>query len=427
MPPPLTTAHRQLPTMSKRRVVITGMGVVTSLGETVDGLWENLCAGKSGIGPITRWDLSNYPVRFGGECTNFDITKYGVEKRDVKKLDRFAQFGIAAAVSAVRNSGVDFTQEDPFRCGVIIGSGIGGLETVEDAQTTCITRSFDRLSPFTVPKMMANAASGNVSIMFGLRGICTAVSTACATAANAIGDASRYISHNYADIMVAGGSEAALCKLGMGSFIAARALSQRNDEPTKASRPWDKNRDGFVMGEGAGVVVLEDYDHAKRRGATIYAELAGYGTTADAHHITAPIEEGTGASKAIDFALADGGIAPEQVNYINAHGTSTHLGDLAEIRAIKRTFGDYAKKLAISSTKSHLGHLLGASGGVESIIAAMSTRHDIAPPTINLDEPDEGCDLDFIPHHARPMTINYALSNSFGFGGHNASLLFKKA
>ncbi len=413
--------------MSKRRVVITGMGVVTSLGETVDGLWENLCAGKSGIGPITRWDLSNYPVRFGGECTNFDITKYGVEKRDVKKLDRFAQFGIAAAVSAVRNSGVDFTQEDPFRCGVIIGSGIGGLETVEDAQTTCITRSFDRLSPFTVPKMMANAASGNVSIMFGLRGICTAVSTACATAANAIGDASRYISHNYADIMVAGGSEAALCKLGMGSFIAARALSQRNDEPTKASRPWDKNRDGFVMGEGAGVVVLEDYDHAKRRGATIYAELAGYGTTADAHHITAPIEEGTGASKAIDFALADGGIAPEQVNYINAHGTSTHLGDLAEIRAIKRTFGDYAKKLAISSTKSHLGHLLGASGGVESIIAAMSTRHDIAPPTINLDEPDEGCDLDFIPHHARPMTINYALSNSFGFGGHNASLLFKKA
>lgn len=411
----------------KRRVVITGMGVVTSLGETVDGLWENLCAGKSGIGPITRWDMSAYPVRFGGECTGFDVTKYGVEKRDVKKIDRFGQFGIAASVSAIKHSGIDFTKEDAFRCGVIIGSGIGGIETIEDAQTTCMTRSFDRLSPFTVPKMMANAASGNVSIMFGLRGICTAVSTACATAANAIGDAGRFISCGYADVMLAGGSEAALCKLGMGSFIAARALSQRNEDPTKASRPWDKNRDGFVMGEGAGVLVLEEYEHAKARGATIYAELAGYGTTADAHHITAPIEEGTGASMAMNLALADASIAPEQIDYVNAHGTSTHLGDLAEIRAIKRTFGEHAKKLAISSTKSHLGHLLGASGGVEAVVAALTTLRNVVPPTINLDEPDEGCDLDFVPHKARQMTVNYALSNSFGFGGHNASLLFKKA
>jgi 3-oxoacyl-[acyl-carrier-protein] synthase II len=411
----------------KRRVVITGMGVVTSLGETVDGLWENLCAGKSGIGPITRWDMSAYPVRFGGECTGFDITRYGVEKRDVKKIDRFGQFGIAASVSAIRHSGLDFTKEDAFRCGAIIGSGIGGIETIEDAQTTILTRSFDRLSPFTVPKMMANAASGNVSIMFGLRGIVTAVSTACATAANAIGDAGRFISSGYADVMVAGGSEAALCKLGMASFIAARALSQRNADPTKASRPWDKDRDGFVMGEGAGVLVLEEYEHAKARGATIYAELAGYGTTADAHHITAPIEEGTGASMAMDLALQDGGISPDQVNYVNAHGTSTHLGDMAEIRAIKRTFGEHAKKLAISSTKSHIGHLLGASGGVESVVAALATRRNLIPPTINLDEPDEGCDLDFVPHKARELRVNYALSNSFGFGGHNASLLFKKA
>ena len=353
--------------MSKRRVVVTGMGVVTSLGETVDAMWSALVAGTSGIGPITRWDTANYPVRFGGECTSFDVIQYGVAKKDVKKLDRFAQFGIAASVSAIKDSGLNFSKEDAFRCGVIIGSGIGGIETIEDAQTTCITRSYDRLSPFTVPKMMANAASGNVSIMFGLRGICTAVSTACATAANAIGDAARFIAHGYADVMIAGGAEAAMCKLGMSSFVAARALSTRNDDPTKASRPWDKDRDGFVMGEGAGILVLEEYEHAVARGARIYTELAGYGTTADAHHITAPIEEGTGASKAMELALADAGVRPEQIDYINAHGTSTHLGDMAEIRAIKRTFGeDAAHKLSISSTKSHLGHLLGASGGVEA-------------------------------------------------------------
>ena len=414
--------------MSKRRVVVTGMGVVTSLGETVDGMWDAIVAGRSGIGTVARFDMSSYPVRIGGECAGFDVTQYGVQKKDVKKLDRFAQFGIAASVSAIKDSGIDFSAGDPFRHGVIIGSGIGGIETIEDSQTTCIQRSFDRLSPFTVPKMMANAASGNVSIMFGLRGICTAVSTACATAANAIGDAARFIAHDYADVMIAGGAEAAMCKLGMASFMAARALSTRNDEPTKASRPWDRDRDGFVMGEGAGILVLEEYEHAKARGATIYAELAGYGTTADAHHITAPSEEGTGASKAMSLALADAGINPDQVDYINAHGTSTHLGDLAEIRAIKRTFGDEgARRVAISSTKSHLGHLLGASGGVEAVITAMATVKNVLPPTINLDHPDEGCDLDFVPHTAREKTVAYAMSNSFGFGGHNASLLFKKA
>jgi 3-oxoacyl-[acyl-carrier-protein] synthase II len=414
--------------MNNRRVVVTGMGVITSLGETVETLWAALIAGQSGIGPLTRFDVSAYPVRIGGECTNFDVTQYGVQKRDVKKLDRFAQFGVAASVSAIKDAGLDFEKEDRLRCGVIIGSGIGGIETIEDAQATVMTRSYDRLSPFTVPKMMANAASGNVSIMFGLQGICTAVSTACATAANAIGDAARFIGAGHADVIIAGGAEAALCKLGMASFIAARALSQRNDDPTKASRPWDKDRDGFVMGEGAGVVVLEDYEHAVKRGATIYAELAGYGTTADAHHITAPIEEGTGASHAMNLAIADAGISPNEIAYINAHGTSTHLGDMAEVRAIKRTFGEEAaRKLTISSTKSHLGHLLGASGGVEAIVSILATMRNLVPPTINLDEPDEGADLDFVPHKARELTVNYAMSNSFGFGGHNASLLFKKA
>ena len=413
--------------MSKRRVVVTGLGVVTSLGETVEKMWDALIAGKSGIGAISRWDMSPFPVRFGGECQGFDVTQYGVHKKDVKKLDRFAQFGIAASVSAIKDSGIDFTVGQNERAGVIIGSGIGGIETIEDAQTTCITRSFDRLSPFTVPKMMANAASGNVSIMFGLRGLCTAVSTACATAANAIGDAGRFIAHDYADVMIAGGSEAALCKLGMSSFMAARALSQRNDDPTKASRPWDKDRDGFVMGEGAGIVVLEEYEHAKARGAKIYAELAGYGTTADAHHITAPIEEGFGASRAMVEALRDAKVNADVVNYINAHGTSTHLGDVAEVRAIKRTFGEAAaKKVAISSTKSHLGHLLGASGGVEAIVCALAVTRNLIPPTINLENPDDECDLDFTPGTARELTINYAMSNSFGFGGHNASLLFKK-
>lgn len=409
-----------------RRIVITGMGVITSLGENVDEMWDALCAGKSGIKNITRWDFSKYPVRFGGECTDFDVTRYNVDTREAKRLDRFGQFGLAASVNAVRDAGLDFDKEDRYRCGVLIGSGIGGIETLEEQNKILIERGVSRVSPFTVPRLMVNAASGNVSIMFGLNGPNTAVATACATGANAIGDAMRFIQHDMADVMIAGGSEAALCGLGMASFIAARALSTRNDDPQRASRPWDKGRDGFVMAEGAGVVILEEYQHAKGRGAKIYAELIGYGMSADAHHITAPHEDGRGASKAMDFALKDAKVAPDQVDYVNAHGTSTPLGDLAETRAVKTTFGDHAKKLPVSSTKSQMGHLLGASGGVECIVTAMTIHRNLIPPTINLDDPDEECDLDYVPHKARDKKVTIAMSNSFGFGGHNASLLLRK-
>jgi 3-oxoacyl-[acyl-carrier-protein] synthase II len=409
-----------------RRVVITGLGVISSLGEVVDELWENLCAGKSGIGPITRWDNSKYPTRFGGECTKFDITQYGVDVREAKRLDRFGQFGLAASVRAVTDSGIDFAKEDSYRCGVVIGSGIGGIETLEEQNKNLVTRGVQRVSPFTVPRLMVNAASGNVSIRYKIRGPNTAVATACATGANAIGDAMRYIQHDMADTMIAGGSEAALCELGMASFIAARALSTRNDDPQHASRPWDKDRDGFVMSEGAGVVVLEEYEHAKARGAKIYVELVGYGMSADACHITAPDENGAGAAMAMKLALRDAKLNPEQVDYINAHGTSTPLGDLAETKAVKSTFGDYAKKVAISSTKSQMGHLLGASGGVEAVITAMTISRNLIAPTINLQEPDAECDLDFVPNKARDKKVDVAMSNSFGFGGHNASLVMKK-
>jgi 3-oxoacyl-[acyl-carrier-protein] synthase II len=411
----------------KRRVVITGLGVITSLGETAEVMWDAICAGKSGIKTVTRFDFSKYPVRFGGECTNFDIEKnYGIERREAKRLDRFGQFGLAASMVAVKDAGIDFKQEDPYRCGVLIGSGIGGIETLEEENKTLIERGVSRVSPFTVPRLMVNAASGNVSILFRINGPNTAVATACATGSNAIGDAARFIQHDMCDVMIAGGSEAALCGLGMASFIAARALSTRNESPETASRPFDKDRDGFVMGEGAGVVILEEYEHAKKRGARIYCELAGYGMSADAHHITAPLEDGSGAAAAMRFALKDAGINADQVDYINAHGTSTPLGDIGETRAIKAAFGQHAYKVPISSTKSHLGHLLGASGGVEAVILALAVKNNLIPPTINLDNPDPECDLDYVPHKARDAKINYALSNSFGFGGHNATLLFKK-
>jgi 3-oxoacyl-[acyl-carrier-protein] synthase II len=409
-----------------RRVVITGLGVITSLGEAVDEMWDSLCAGRSGVRMISRWDASKYPVRFGGECTSFDITNYGIDKRESKRLDRFGQFGVAASINAVKDSGIDFNVEDRYRCGVIIGSGIGGIETLEEENKILIERGVSRVSPFTVPRLMVNAASGNVSIIFGIHGPNTAVATACATGSNAIGDAMRYIQHDQADIMIAGGSEAALCSLGMASFCAARALSTRNDDPQRASRPWDKDRDGFVMGEGAGVVVIEEYEHAKKRGARIYAELVGYGMSGDAYHITQPEENGKGASMAMNYALKEAKISPDQLDYINAHGTSTPLGDLAETKAIKSSFGDHARKVAISSTKSHLGHLLGASGGVEAVITSMAVHHNLLPPTINLEHPDPECDLDYVPLRARDKRVVYAMSNSFGFGGHNATLLFKK-
>ena len=412
--------------MSTRRVVITGLGVVTSLGEVVDELWDNLCAGKSGIAPISRWDCSKFPSRIGGECVKFDITRYGIDFRESKRMDRFGQFGLAASISAVKDSGLDFTKEDSYRAGVIIGSGIGGIETLEEQGKIMQTRGLSRVSPFTVPRLMVNAASGNVSIQFGIHGPNSAVATACATGANAIGDAGRFIQHDQADMMIAGGAEAALCELGVGSFSAARALSTRNDDPTHASRPWDKDRDGFVMGEGAGIVVLEEYEHAVKRGARIYAELVGYGMSGDAFHITAPDEKGRGASVAMGLALREAKVGPEVVDYINAHGTSTPLGDLAETRAVKSTFGPHAGRVAISSTKSQMGHLLGASGGVEAVATAMAIHRNLIPPTINLDNPDEECDLDFVPHKARDRKVSYAMSNSFGFGGHNASLLMRK-
>ncbi len=417
--------------MSRRRVVITGLGVVTSLGETADGMWENVCAGKSGIGLIRRWDTSKYPVRIGGECASFDLSRYDVskytsERLQPRRIDRFGQFGIAASVSAVVDAALEFSQEDPYRCGVLIGSGIGGIETIEEQNRILVERGVSRVSPFTVPRLMANAASGNVSILFHINGPNSAVSTACATGSNAIGDAGRLIQHDLAEVMIAGGSEAALCELGMATFCAARALSTRNEDPARASRPWDKDRDGFVMSEGAGVVVLEEYEHARKRGARMYAELIGYGMSGDGYHITAPDEEGRGAAMAMRFALKDAGAAPEAVDYINAHGTSTPLGDLAETKAVKATFGEHARKLAISSTKSQLGHLLGASGGVEAVIAALAISHNLLPPTINLENPSDECDLDYVPNKARDRHVQHAMSNSFGFGGHNASLLFRK-
>ncbi len=412
--------------MSKRRVVITGLGVITSLGESTDQMWEALCAGKSGIGPVTRWDSSSFPTRFGGECTAFDVTRYGVDPREAKRLDRFGQFGIAASVNAVKDSGIDFSQFDRTRCGVVIGSGIGGIETLQEQNKILMERGVSRVSPFTVPRLMANAASGNVSILFGLQGPNTTVATACATGSNAIGDAARFIQHGVADVMIAGGSEATLCELGMASFCAARALSTRNDQPTLASRPWDRDRDGFVMGEGAGIVILEEYEAAKKRNARIYAELAGYGMSADAYHITAPHESGLGAAMSMKLALADAGVSPDQVDYVNAHGTSTKLGDLAEVQAVKAVFGPAAYRASISSTKSQLGHLLGASGAVEAVISAMAVSRNLIPPTINLDNPDDGCDLDFTPPRAKDRKVTVAMSNSFGFGGHNATLVLRK-
>ena len=402
------------------------MGVVTSLGEDVNTYFEALCAGKSGIHAIRRWDASKFTTQIGGECDTFDIGKYGVDARDARRLDRFGQFGIAASVQAVKDAGLEFSKEDPSRCGVLIGTGIGGIETLQEQSKILNERGVSRVSPFTVPRLMSNAASGNVSIMFGLQGPCTSVSTACATGNNAIGDAFRLVQNSFADIMITGGSEAALCELGMGSFCAARAMSTRNSEPERASRPWDKDRDGFVMGEGAGVVVLEEYEHAKARGARIYAEVVGYGMTADAYHITQPEADGRGAIAAMKLALKDAGVAPEMVDYINAHGTSTPLGDIAETKAVKTTFGDHARKLAISSTKSMIGHLLGAAGGVESVATCMSICKGIIHPTVNLENPDPLCDLNYVPNVAQERKITYALSNSFGFGGHNAVLLFKK-
>ncbi len=405
-----------------RRVVITGMGVVTALGDTLDRFWSALCAGRSGIGPLTLFDTTEFKVHFGGQVRDWDpVARFGA--KEARHLDRFAQFAMAASTAAVEDAAIEFETLPPHACGVIIGSGIGGLNEFETQHAAMMQKGPSRISPFTIPKLMVNAASGQVSIKWGLRGPNTAVATACASAANAIGDAFKIIQHGHADVMITGGSEAAITHMGLGGFASMRALSTRNDEPQRASRPFDRDRDGFVLAEGAGILILEEESLAWKRGARIYAEVLGYGVSADGSHITAPDEQGRGAARSMQLCLEDARLNPEAVDYINAHGTSTGLGDLAETRAMQLVFGPHAQKLQISSTKSELGHLLGASGGVELVASALAIHTDVLPPTINLDNPGEGCDLDYIPNVAREVRVNHVMSNSFGFGGHNASLL----
>jgi len=413
--------------MSRRRVVITGLGCVTALAESAEGLFTALCEGKSGVSTIESFDAGIYPVRFGGEIKNFDPARY-VEHRQSKRMDRFTQFAVAAAIQAVDDSGLDFEQEDSYRLGTIVGTGIGGIKEIEDQHLRLLNKGPRQVSPFTVPKLMSNAAAGNIAIRYGLRGPNICVVSACASASHAIGEAFANIMAGRSDIMVTGGSEAALTPIGLASFCAARSLSTRNDDPPAASRPFDKDRDGFVLSEGAGIIVLETYEHAKKRGAKIYAELLGYGATDDAHHVTAPMPKGAGAAQAMNFALIDAGIQPEQVDYINAHGTGTELNDIAESNAIRSVFGEHAYKLLISSTKSSLGHLLGASGAVELIVAVKAINKSVIPPTINLENQDERCDLkmDYVPLKARQAKVDIAISNSFGFGGHNACLVVGK-
>ena len=405
-----------------RRVVITGLGAVTGLGHTVERLWNGLVEGRSGVGPLTLFDTTEFKVHFGGQVRDWNPEQlFGA--KEARRLDRFAQFALAASDEAVQDAGLAFDRLDPYRCGVFIGSGIGGLHEFEEQHRNLIEKGPSRISPFTIPKLMVNAASGQVSIKYGLKGPTSAVATACASAANAIGDAFRMIQLGKADVMITGGSEAAITPMGLGGFASMRALSTRNDEPEKASRPFDKDRDGFVLAEGAGLLVLEEESQARARGARIYAEVLGYGMSADGSHITAPDEEGRGAARAMREAIRDAQLPPDAIGYVNAHGTSTGLGDLAETKAMKAVFGPWAYKLQVSSTKSQLGHLLGASGGVELVASALALFRGVLPPTINLDQPDDGCDLDYIPKAAREAKVDYVMSNSFGFGGHNASLV----
>jgi 3-oxoacyl-[acyl-carrier-protein] synthase II len=408
--------------MSQRRVVITGMGTVNPLGSDVPSTWKALCAGRSGVGVIEQFDTSAFKIHIGGEVKNFNPGMV-LDSKAARRLDRFSQFAMVAALATVKDSGLEFGKEDPYRCGAIVGSGIGGLNEFEEGHGTYMTKGPGRISPFVIPKMIANAAAGNISIQFGLCGPNTAVSTACASAAHALADAFRTIQYGQADIMVSGGSEAAITPMGLGGFIQARALSARNDDPQRASRPFDRDRDGFVLSEGAGLLILEELEHARRRGARIYAEMLGVGSTADAHHITAPHPCGTGAAKAMELALRDARVSGEEIAYINAHGTSTELGDEAETKAIKEVFGDHAYRLAVSSTKSMTGHLLGASGAVELIAVILSIQNGVLHPTINYDTPDPKCDLNYVPNTAQERKVRLAMSNSFGFGGHNCSLV----
>ena len=410
--------------MSKRRVVVTGLGIVCPVGNSVKEAWASIQAGKSGITRITRFDASPFASQIAGEVKNFDIGQV-LSPKEARRVDVFIHYGIAAAAEAIRDAGLEANPKDAERVGVNVGSGIGGLSLIEETHKALLEGGPRKISPFFIPGAIINMISGNLSIMYGFKGPCLAMVTACTTANHCIGDSGRLIEYGDADIMVAGGSESTICALGVGGFSAARALSTRNDDPATASRPWDTDRDGFVLGEGAGVVVLEELEHARARSATIYCELVGYGVSADAHHITAPCEDGEGAARGMANAMRNAGINPDEVDYINAHGTSTALGDLAETIALKRCFGDHAKKLAVSSTKSSTGHLLGAAGGVEAVFTIMGMKDQVAPPTINLFNQDPQCDLDFVPNTARQMKINVALSNSFGFGGTNGTLVFR--
>ncbi|MBX2857444.1 MAG: beta-ketoacyl-ACP synthase II [Cellvibrionaceae bacterium] len=409
--------------MSRRRVVITGLGMVSALGHNVADTWQSVVAGKSGVRPITTFDASLFSTRISASVQALDLDPY-IEPKEARKIDPFIRYGMVAGIQAVEDSGLVVTEENAARIGCVVGSGIGGLSSIEDTALAIDEKGPRRVSPFFVPGSIINMIAGHLSIRYGFKGINIAISTACTTATHSIGLAAREIMYDAADIMVAGGAEMATTRVGIGGFAAARALSKRNEDPEKASRPWDRDRDGFVLGDGAGILVLEEYEHARARGAKIYAELAGFGTSSDAYHITSP--SGDGAALSMRNALNDARLHGDRVNYINAHGTSTPAGDLAECEAVKAVFTDHAKNLAVSSTKSMIGHLLGAAGAVEAIFSILAIRDQVAPPTINLDQPDTGCDLNFVPNQAQAMAIEVSMSNSFGFGGTNGTLVFKK-
>ncbi len=411
--------------MNKRRVVVTGLGLVTPSGNTVAGTWANIIAGKSGISQISHFDTSGYPVTIGGSVRNFNAEDY-ISRKDLKKMDPFIHYGIAAGLQAFRDSGLEVGEHNAHRIGVAVGSGIGGLPGIEKGTLTVMNDGPRRLSPFFVPSNIINMISGHLSIYLGVKGPNFAIVTACSTGTHNIGDSARVIAYGDADVMVAGGAEMATSPTGVAGFANARALSSRNDEPERASRPWDRDRDGFVLSDGAGVMVLEEYEHARKRGAEIYAEITGYGMSGDAYHMTAPSEDGAGAVLSMQNAMRDAGIDPGAVDYINAHGTSTPAGDVVESNAVKTAFGEHARKLAISSTKSMIGHTLGAAGGIEAVFCCLALRDQVAPPTINLENPDPECDLDYVPNEARNMNISVTLSNSFGFGGTNGTLIISK-
>ncbi len=410
--------------MAKRRVVVTGMGIVSPVGSTVETAWANILAGRSGIGPVTAFDVSGFPVRIGGAVRDFQVGQY-LNLKEARKMDTFIHYGIGAAMQAIQESGLEITEANADRVGAYIGSGIGGLPGIEEGHSAFLKGGPRKLTPFFVPRSIINMISGNLSVMYGFKGPNLAVVTACTTGTHSIGLAGRLIAYGDADVMIAGGAEMATTPTGLCGFAAARALSTRNDEPEKASRPWDKDRDGFVLSDGAGVMVLEEYEHARRRGARIHAELVGFGMSGDAYHMTLPAPDGDGARRAMVCALRDAGLNPEAVDYVNAHGTSTPAGDKIESDAVKAVFGEQAYQLAMSSTKSMTGHLLGAAGAVEAIFAVLAIRDQVAPPTTNLDEPEPGCDLNYVPHQAQERRIRVALSNSFGFGGTNGTVIFR--